>query len=108
MRRTRFIWLAIGIVIGLAAATLPAVFVPAKAEKLSYLKLQGPDLDRKDDLPVLKAVWACGARDFTTLLPTHSVEVAIPIIPANFKTIDCAIKAASGTDITVTISDKIF
>ena len=107
MRRTRLVWLAIGIVVGLVAATLPAMLSASDADNVAYVRLDGDELDPKSDSSAMKAVWACGGRDFVTTL-THSVGVAIPIEHKNFKTIDCAIKAASGTNITVTISDKEF
>lgn len=81
-----------------------------------YLKLEGPNPDqapREDgeetanrQPSVLEKIWACGGRDFTTTLPTHAIETYIPIKPENMKVAECAIKAASGTDISITIANS--
>ena len=108
MRRTRLIWLAIGIVVGLVAAAIPSLF---RADEQMYLKLVGPDTGQAESKvgsqqPVLEKVWACGGREFSTTLPTHAIEVNIPIKPENEKVVGCVIKATGGTDISVTITNS--
>jgi len=76
-----------------------------------YLRLVGPDIGQAADelsskQPVLEKVWACGGREFSTTLPTHVIEVNIPIKLENEKVVGCVIKAAGGTDISVTITNS--
>jgi hypothetical protein len=108
MRRTRLIWLAMGIVVGLVAAAIPSLF---RTDEQMYLKLVERDRGQADgklgsQQPVLEKVWACGGREFSTALPTHVIEVNIPIKPENEKVVGCVIKATGGTDISVTMTNS--
>ncbi|WP_439569013.1 hypothetical protein [Sphingopyxis sp.] len=96
-----------GIAVGVIAAAIPSFFYP---DELMYLKLVGPDSgqtagQRDAQQSVLEKVWTCGGRNFSAALPTHAVDVNIPITSENKKIADCVIKAAAGTDISITIAN---
>jgi hypothetical protein len=115
VRRTRLVWLTLGIAVGLVAAMIPGLI---SNDGVIYLQVERPwdDLlpnqpenalaSKSDDEQVRSVVhdaWRCGARNFEVEMPTHVYKVRIPIETNNLKAINCLVADKEGA-----ASDLIF